>query len=1050
MKAHVAREPALLQRACACGKGATVGGECADCKRAREQGAAPLLRSPAPRPGAPPPSPGARDFSGVPVANRVAAERRPRLAIGPVDDPLEREADRVSADVAASADLARHSPRNPVLSRRLAGRLQRQADELDDEDDDEVDEEFEERPAVVRGLMQAKSTGRTPAHAPPAVERYVDRLSQSGGERLPATTRTELEPRLGHDLASVRVHRDAPAAQAAHGVGARAFTVGRHVVFGAGQYAPESSSGRRLLAHELTHVAQQSGSGAAALQRAPWGACPPGAHLTGARPDRYGAAELAMAGYYKTTFSSHCVATNLDLFEELDCAGAAGRAFATHFRSGRSPRKQRQVRPTGKVPSLDPDDPVGGVDDFEGHATQEVFALLRPDIIDFTTREMYDVTTTGLAGAKVAKVAGYVKLAETITRRRWSAGRNLPAPGPFLLNFKFRPRESICYGPTDFARRPGVIAYDVIGDEKTKKEDKEKDEERRKKREEKKRKKEEAKKKREEKKREKERAKKEREHAKKEGKKKPKKTKEPKPKKEAKKPKETKPKEEKKKPAAPEGGGANIGFGISLGGGGGAGNAGVGVSIMSNGQAYGTVGAGVVYDSDGVAVGAAGAGVSSGSTAYGAGTAGAGLSKDSTSVAAGTAGAGSSEGSTTAGAGVAGAGTSKDDLTAGAGIAAKGDSEGQVGAAAGRTGTTTPQGQTGGTKGGTSTEGGTERHGEGEKEGTGTQPGGTKAGTKGATTPGTTGSDRAGSTGTGTGTGTSTQTTGGTAGGGTGAVGSPGKHGLSIPGQAPGKVDKAVEDAARIEEMIRKARPQQRALMDYLAKVSGDDQYVVPGSTWVTTILQATDGVKDEDLAYLITLQWQPGKVTPDELKRNVEAALKRRRAGEAPGLPADPAKQTPTKKPPSPKPDVKAGTIDPHHGKKVEAATKQPPGAKPKKPAPQVGGAGPAQKDDKPESQDEFIKRLAKRAADYPSWSSLQVGEVLYSDKKPFPQSMVVYYKLQDKGGEAHVTFDVWGSVEKRGKGSVLKVISSSSIVTSEGKFTAANILHNQELPLQ
>ncbi len=66
-----------------------------------------------------------------------------------------------------------------------------------------------------------------------------------------------MEPRFGHDFGDVRVHTDARAAESARAVNALAYTVGREVVFGEEQYAPRSSDGRGLLAHELTHVVQQ-------------------------------------------------------------------------------------------------------------------------------------------------------------------------------------------------------------------------------------------------------------------------------------------------------------------------------------------------------------------------------------------------------------------------------------------------------------------------------------------------------------------------------------------------------------------------------------------------------------------------------------------------------------------------------------------------------------------------------------------------------------------------------------------------------------------------
>lgn len=67
-----------------------------------------------------------------------------------------------------------------------------------------------------------------------------------------------MESRFGHDFSNVQVHTDRRAAESAQAVDARAYTVGSHIVFGPGRYAPETDSGQRLIAHELTHVIQQS------------------------------------------------------------------------------------------------------------------------------------------------------------------------------------------------------------------------------------------------------------------------------------------------------------------------------------------------------------------------------------------------------------------------------------------------------------------------------------------------------------------------------------------------------------------------------------------------------------------------------------------------------------------------------------------------------------------------------------------------------------------------------------------------------------------------
>jgi hypothetical protein len=88
---------------------------------------------------------------------------------------------------------------------------------------------------------------------PPIVHEVI----RSPGQRLDAATRTFMEPRLGYNFGSVRVHNDTRAAESARAVNAVAYTVGQNVVFSAGQFAPQSREGQKLLAHELTHVMQQ-------------------------------------------------------------------------------------------------------------------------------------------------------------------------------------------------------------------------------------------------------------------------------------------------------------------------------------------------------------------------------------------------------------------------------------------------------------------------------------------------------------------------------------------------------------------------------------------------------------------------------------------------------------------------------------------------------------------------------------------------------------------------------------------------------------------------
>lgn len=105
--------------------------------------------------------------------------------------------------------------------------------------------------------LQRQAAGPGLATAPPIVNAVLG----SPGQPLDRETLAWAEPRFGHDFARVRVHADAAAAKSARAVDALAYTVGPHIAFAERQYAPSSTAGRRLLAHELTHVVQQ-GSGA--------------------------------------------------------------------------------------------------------------------------------------------------------------------------------------------------------------------------------------------------------------------------------------------------------------------------------------------------------------------------------------------------------------------------------------------------------------------------------------------------------------------------------------------------------------------------------------------------------------------------------------------------------------------------------------------------------------------------------------------------------------------------------------------------------------------
>lgn len=140
-----------------------------------------------------------------------------KLSISASNDPLEQEADRVAEQVLAA-------PANPVVSGAT--------------------------PSIQRYTGQSNEGADT---APAS----VDRVLASSGRPLEPALRQDMEQRFGHDFSRVRVHSGDAAEQSARDVNANAYTVGHNIVFGAGQFAPGTHEGLRLLAHELTHTIQQ-------------------------------------------------------------------------------------------------------------------------------------------------------------------------------------------------------------------------------------------------------------------------------------------------------------------------------------------------------------------------------------------------------------------------------------------------------------------------------------------------------------------------------------------------------------------------------------------------------------------------------------------------------------------------------------------------------------------------------------------------------------------------------------------------------------------------
>lgn len=117
---------------------------------------------------------------------------------------------------------------------------------------------------IISGLIQRKA--RDANGVAEGADTAVAAASQSSGAALPDTIMRKFEGSIGADLSAVRIHTGAESAAAASAVGARAYTTGQDIHFGAGQYDPTSAGGQHLLAHEVAHTVQQAGGAAAGRQ----------------------------------------------------------------------------------------------------------------------------------------------------------------------------------------------------------------------------------------------------------------------------------------------------------------------------------------------------------------------------------------------------------------------------------------------------------------------------------------------------------------------------------------------------------------------------------------------------------------------------------------------------------------------------------------------------------------------------------------------------------------------------------------------------------------
>jgi hypothetical protein len=186
---------------------------------------------------------------GNQYVQRVVSGIQAKLVVGQAGDIYEREADRVAEEVVRMPEpmvkrQVGEEEENLIQSKPLVDRItpmvQRPAEE------EEKGEEF----------LQTKAHSSQVTEVTSNIESRIQYL-QGGGQPLSKSERTFFEPRFGNDFSQVRVHTDSNAIQMSRELNAQAFTHGSNIYFGTGRYNPGTSSGKKLLAHELTHVVQQ-------------------------------------------------------------------------------------------------------------------------------------------------------------------------------------------------------------------------------------------------------------------------------------------------------------------------------------------------------------------------------------------------------------------------------------------------------------------------------------------------------------------------------------------------------------------------------------------------------------------------------------------------------------------------------------------------------------------------------------------------------------------------------------------------------------------------
>ncbi|MGH9890483.1 MAG: eCIS core domain-containing protein [bacterium] len=177
-----------------------------------------------------------------------------RLKVGAPGDKYEEEADRLADIVIGTPGLPAESG-EAVPNRTQTSFMREECSECEDDSYRQDQKGFREE------VLQRRAKDEHAFRVSYRVQSQVDRV-RGGGQPLAGSVRSYFESRFGYDFGKVRIHTGPYAAAAAQSMNARAFAVGTDVGFDAGQFSPDTTGGKRLLAHELVHVVQQGGASA--------------------------------------------------------------------------------------------------------------------------------------------------------------------------------------------------------------------------------------------------------------------------------------------------------------------------------------------------------------------------------------------------------------------------------------------------------------------------------------------------------------------------------------------------------------------------------------------------------------------------------------------------------------------------------------------------------------------------------------------------------------------------------------------------------------------